>query len=114
MTPSWCVGLSPVWRMREPVAQQIPISHPPSMREAVTRVIEEVLRPLLKGDDSTIELLDVSEGEVVVQVSGHAAFGVGAEYVRTGVIEPALRKVVGDACEIRVEKAMPLGRKEPR
>ena len=100
--------------MREPVAQQISISHALTVRDAVTQVVNEVLRPLLKRDDSTIELLHVSEGEVVVQVGGHAAFGVGAEYVRTGVIEPALRKVVGDGCEIRVQKAMPVVRKEPR
>lgn len=100
--------------MREPVAQRISISHPLPMRDAVAQVIDEVLRPLLKRDESTIELLEASEVEVVVQVGGHAAFGVGAEYVRTGVIEPALRKVVGDACEIRIEKALPLVRKEPR
>ena len=94
------------------IARLTPIPHPPPVRDAVERVIDEVLRPLLGNDESTIELVEVSEVAVIVQVTGRAAFGVGAEYVRTGVIEPALRKVVGEACEIRVEKTMPSVRKE--
>jgi len=81
------------------------------VREAVQRVIDDVLNPLLQSDASSIELLDVSEGEVVVRVAGRAAFGVGAEYVRTGVIEPALRKLVGDACVIRIEKTIPTAKR---
>ena len=47
------------------------------------------------------------DDEVVVRVSGRAAFGVGAEYVLTGVIEPALRKIAGDDCAIRIKKTVP-------
>jgi hypothetical protein len=53
----------------------------------------------------------VDDGEVVVRVSGRAAFGVGAEYVRTGVIEPALRKVVGQGCAIRIKKTVPTAKR---
>ena len=77
------------------------------MLQAVQRVIDDILNPLLQKDESSIELLDVDEDEVVVRVTGRAAFGVGAEYVRSGVIEPALRKVVGNDCAIRIEKAIP-------
>ncbi len=77
------------------------------MREAVQRVIDDVLAPLLEGDASTIELVTVDENEVVIEVSGRAAFGAGADYVRTGVIEPALRKVVGEDCAIRIKKTVP-------
>jgi len=77
------------------------------VREALQRVIDEVLNPLLEKDASSIELLTVKESEVVVRVTGRAAFGVGAEYVRTGVIEPALRKVVGTSCAIRFKKTVP-------
>lgn len=83
------------------------ISHAPLVRETVQQVIDNVLNPLLRADASSIELVDVSEGEVVVRVTGRAAFGVGAEYVRTGVIEPALRKVVGDDCAIQIKKTVP-------
>ncbi len=77
------------------------------MRDALQRLIDDVLNPLLEKDASSIELLKVEDQEVVVRVTGRAAFGVGAEYVRTGVIEPALRKVVGDDCAIRIKKAIP-------
>ena len=77
------------------------------MREALQRLIDDVLHPLLEKDASSIELVDVSDGEVVVRVAGRAAFGVGAEYVRTGVIEPAIRRIVGDDCGIRIEKTLP-------
>ena len=71
------------------------------------RVIDDVLSPLLEGDTSTIELVTVDENEVVIQVSGRAAFGAGADYVRTGVIEPGMRKVVGDDRVIRIKKTVP-------
>lgn len=77
------------------------------MRDAVQRAIDDILSPLLQSDASSIELLDVSDGEVVVRVTGRAAFGVGSEYVRRGVIEPALRKVVGQDCAIQIKKAVP-------
>lgn len=81
------------------------------MHEAVQRVIDDVLGPLLQSDASTIELVAVDENEVVVRVTGRAAFGVGADYVRTGVIEPALRKVVGDDCAIHIKKTIPTAKR---
>lgn len=81
------------------------------MREALEQVIEEVLSPLLQNDGSSIELLTVSEDEVVVRVTGRAAYGVGADFVRTGVIEPALRKVVGDECAIHIKKTIPTAKR---
>jgi len=77
------------------------------VQEAVQRVIDDVLNPLLQNDASSIELLEVSKDQVVVRVTGRAAFGVGAEYVCTGVIEPALRKVIGNDCAIQIKKAIP-------
>lgn len=81
------------------------------MRDALQRLIDDILNPLLEKDASSIELLKVEDHEVVVRVTGRAAFGVGAEYVRTGVIEPALRKVVGDDCAIRINKAIPTAKR---
>ena len=81
------------------------------MREALQQVIDEVLAPLLEKDASGIELVTLTESEVVVRVTGRAAFGVGAEYVRTGVIEPALRKVVGADCAIRIKRTVPTAKR---
>lgn len=81
------------------------------MSQAIQRVIDDVLDPLLRSDASTIELVAVEDHEVVVRVTGRAAFGVGAEYVRTGIIEPALRKVVGDDCAIQIKKTIPTAKR---
>jgi hypothetical protein len=81
------------------------------VREAVQQLIDDVLSPLLERDASSIELLAASEDEVVVRVTGRAAFGVGAEFVRTGVIEPALRKVVGEGCTIHIKKTVPTAKR---
>ena len=81
------------------------------MRDALQRLIDDVLNPLLENDASGIELLTVNDDEVVVRVTGRAAFGVGAEYVRTGVIEPALRKIVGDDRAIRIKKTVPTAKR---
>jgi len=81
------------------------------VREAVQQVIDDVLNPLLHHDASSIELLEVSENEVIVRVTGRAAYGVGADYVHTGVIEPALRKVVGTGCAIQIKKAIPTAKR---
>jgi hypothetical protein len=81
------------------------------VREALQQLIDDVLNPLLRRDESRVELVTCEDDEVVVRVSGRAAFGAGAEYVRTGVIEPAIRKVVGDACAIHVKKAVPTAKR---
>ena len=81
------------------------------MREAVQQLIDDVLSPLLERDASSIELLAASEDEVVIRVTGRAAFGVGAEFVRTGVIEPALRKIVGEDCTIHIKKTVPTAKR---
>ncbi|MEM8606660.1 MAG: NifU family protein [Myxococcota bacterium] len=83
------------------------------MQEDIQRVIDDVLGPLLQNDASTIELVAVHDDEVVVRVTGRAAYGVGSEYVRSGVIEPALRKVVGDACTIHIKKTVPTAKRRP-
>ena len=81
------------------------------MRDELQQLFDDVLNPLLEKDSSSIELVEVDDKAVVVRVAGRAAFGVGAEYVRTGVIEPAIRKVVGDVCEIRIEKTVPTAKR---
>jgi hypothetical protein len=88
-------------------AESESIPHAPPVRATLQQLIDEVLNPLLEKDASSIELVDVDDDEVIVRVTGRAAFGVGAEYVRKGIIEPALRKVVGEDFGIQIEKAVP-------
>lgn len=81
------------------------------MREALQQLIDDILNPLLERDASSIELVSVDGDQVVVRVTGRAAFGVGAEYVRSGIIEPAIRKVVGDEPAIQIQKTLPTAKR---
>ncbi len=78
---------------------------------AVTTMIEDVLRPLLRADGGDIELVEATATRVVVRLHGEAAFGSGAPYVRARVVEPALREAAGDDVELVIDKAVP---KAPR
>jgi hypothetical protein len=84
-------------------------------RAAVTSMVEDVLRPLLRADGGDVELVEVSPKRVVVRLHGEAAFGSGAPHVRARVVEPALRKVAGKGVELVIEKAVPkaLRRSDP-
>ena len=82
-------------------------AHASPMRDELSRVVEEILRPLLRLDGADIELLDVHDNEVMVRVHGNAAFGPGAEYIQFDVIDRAIRKVAGDAVKITIDKAFP-------
>lgn len=94
-----------------PVALAVTIPHALRVRDELQRLFDDVLNPLLQKDSSSIELVTVDDTAVVVRVTGRAAFGVGAEYVRTGVIEPAIRKVVGDDRDIRIKKTVPTAKR---
>ncbi len=64
-------------------------------RGAIEARIADVLRPLIQSDGGDLELADVSDSEVVVRVSGEAAFGAGSDYVREHVIRDGLIDLIG-------------------
>lgn len=74
---------------------------------AVTTMVEDVLRPLLRADGGDIELVETSATRVVVRLHGEAAFGSGAPHVRARVVEPALRQAAGNDVELVIDKAVP-------
>lgn len=74
-----------------------------AVRDALEKRIDTVLRPLLQADGGDLELVSCTEDRVVVRLFKDAAFGVGAEYVREGILRPALEELIGDA-ELVFEK----------
>lgn len=72
------------------------------MREQIERVIADYVRPLVEADGGEIHLLDVSEERVVVGLSGSCAGCPGRPYTTAGVVEPALRKLLGDGVKVEV------------
>ena len=72
------------------------------MRERIERAIADYVRPLVEADGGEIHVLDVSEDRVVVGLSGSCAGCPGRPYTTGGVIEPALRKVLGESVTVEV------------
>ena len=68
------------------------MSDEPSELESLSEHFEELVRPLLRADGADAELLEIAGSELVIRVSGSAAFGIGAHYVRTSIIERAVRE----------------------
>jgi len=70
-------------------------------------MVDDILGPLLRADGSDIQLVAIEEGRVTLALEGEAAFGSGAHYVRTHVVEPAIREAAGEAVEVVYEKRVP-------
>ena len=77
------------------------------VRTELEKLCKEILQPLLRVDGASVELIDVAGAQVVLRVHGSAAFGPAAEYIQQDVIEKAVRKVVGDDVQIKIDKAFP-------
>lgn len=73
----------------------------------VDEVVRDILSPLLRADGGDIELVRAEGSEVVIILSGSAAFGAGAHYVRSHVVEPALREALGPDIRVLYEKQVP-------
>jgi Fe-S cluster biogenesis protein NfuA len=65
----------------------------PSDLEALSAFFEELVLPLLRADGADAELLEIADSVLTVRVFGSAAFGIGSHYVRTSIIERAVREV---------------------
>ncbi|MFI5306562.1 MAG: NifU family protein [Polyangiales bacterium] len=72
------------------------------MRDQAEKVIAEVLRPLIEADGGHIELLEVSTGHVVVRLTGACGGCPGKPYTLGSVIEPALRRALGQDIDVEV------------
>jgi Fe-S cluster biogenesis protein NfuA len=72
------------------------------MRESIEHVISDIVRPLVAADGGDVHLLDVTADRVIVALSGNCAGCPGRPYTTSGVIEPALRKVLGASVAIEV------------
>lgn len=69
-------------------------------RDEVESVIEQHLRPLVEADGGTIELVELEGKRVVLRLEGTCAGCPGKPFTLAGVLEPALRRVLGEDAEV--------------
>jgi Fe-S cluster biogenesis protein NfuA len=74
----------------------------PSRHATVKAAIDEVIRPLIEADGGGIELVNVTDDEVLVRFLNAYAGCPGSHFIRTGVIEPVLRQRLGMDVAVRI------------
>jgi Fe-S cluster biogenesis protein NfuA len=76
-------------------------------RERIEEVVHTVLQPLLAKDGGGLEVIAFEGSVLTLRLSGAFLGCPGTSYVKRGVIEPAVRRVVGPDVEIVYERATP-------
>ena len=77
------------------------------MREDVERLVAEVIAPLVMADGGAVEVVELSEGAtltVTLRLGGACAGCPGLPYTRSRVIEPVLRRGLGKAVTVIIER----------
>jgi NifU-like protein len=74
----------------------------PTPEEIVRELIDVVLRPLIESDGGSIDLVEASRERVVVRLLKACAGCPGAQFTKSGVIEPAVRAKLGPQVIVEV------------
>ena len=77
----------------EPAGEAQPLS-PFQFSKKVERIIDEYVRPMLKGDGGDLELVDIKENLVYVRLAGACANCAGATMTLKSLVERALQDKV--------------------
>jgi Fe-S cluster biogenesis protein NfuA len=81
----------------------------PAVDGRVTRLIDEVLRPLLLADGSVIHAVRRVDDTYVIELGGSLVGCPALELVRLHVLDPAFRRALGEPVGVRIE-VRPSGR----
>ncbi|MCS6799473.1 MAG: NifU family protein [Myxococcota bacterium] len=72
------------------------------MRERVEAVVADLVRPLVEADGGRVEIVEVTEDEIVLALGGACAGCPGVPITREEVLEPALATALGRPVRVRV------------
>lgn len=73
------------------------------MRDKTEELIKDIIQPLIRADGGDIELVSVNVDTIVLHLSGLCAGCPGIPYTTQKVIEPVLKKGLGESITIRYE-----------
>lgn len=73
------------------------------MRKKIETVLQEIIQPLIQIDGGNIELISAENNTVVLELSGKCSGCPGKPYTLSGIIEPLLKKTVGESVTIRYQ-----------
>lgn len=66
------------------------------VQDNARKLVDEVIRPLVEADGGEIELVGVVDRRVLVRLTGTCSGCPGRPYTVTRVIEPLVKKWLGD------------------
>lgn len=72
------------------------------MRDRIEALFKEVLTPLVEADGGGMELVEVGENVVKVRMSGSYRGCPSVPSLLAGVIEPAVRRVLGANAKVEL------------
>lgn len=76
------------------------------IREQVERVLEERVRPMLHSHGGEVRLVDVRDGNVIVELQGACAGCPSADLSTKGFIEDSLRAAIPELKSVELEQSV--------
>ena len=72
-------------------------------RDELEAAVAELVRPLVAADGGTIDVVSLSDGELVIRLGGACAGCPGAALTTSRIVEPVARKVLGAPVKVRLD-----------
>ena len=73
------------------------------VREKLEALIVETIRPLVQADGGQVEVVSADTKGVVIRLSGMCAGCPGSVYTTSRIIEPLLKKSLGNGIAVQFE-----------
>lgn len=80
---------------------------------AVAEAIDSIVRPLVEADGGAIELVSISQDEVVVKLAKACAGCPGAPFTKAEVIEPVVTKAAGRPLRVKLVRGARIPKSSP-